>query len=72
MNDFLFRPQDRNRFESTDVSVRIVSMVEIGEGKIESLRSLLLPISAQTTDALRNYEWEKDLFPWKNFVKNRE
>jgi glutamate racemase len=72
MNDFLFRPQYRDRFQRTDISVRIVSMVEIGEGKMESLGSLLLPISPQTTDALRKYEWKEDLFLWKSFVKNRE
>ncbi|UCE40466.1 MAG: aspartate/glutamate racemase family protein [Candidatus Aminicenantes bacterium] len=71
MNDFLFRLQFQNRFKITDTSVRIVSMVEITKKKKESLGSLLHSLSPQTVEALQKYEWEKDLFQWKNFIKNQ-
>lgn len=72
INDFLFRPQFQNRFQNTDTSVRIVSMVEIAKKKVESLGSFLRPLSPQTAEALQEYEWKEDLFEWKSFLKNRD
>jgi glutamate racemase len=72
MNDFLFHSQYQNRFPNTDTSVRMISMVEISKQKIETLGTFLQPISPQTVAALQQYEWVEDLFPWKNFIKNRE
>jgi glutamate racemase len=71
MNDFLFRPQYQNRFQSTDISVRIVSMVEIAKKKIESLGTFLHQVSPQTVEALKEYEWEENLFKWKSYFKNQ-
>jgi glutamate racemase len=72
MIDFLFRPQYQDRFSTTQTSVRVVSMVEIGKEKMETLGSLLHPHSPKTVKALQTYEWKKDLFEWQNFTKNRE
>jgi glutamate racemase len=72
MNDFLFCPQFQNRFQNTDTSVRIVSMVEISKKKMESLGTFLHPLSPQTVEALQEYEWKEDLFEWKNFIKNQK
>ena len=72
MNDFLFRAPYQNRFKNTDTSVRVVSMVEIGKNKIDSLGSFLYPLSPQTVKALRKYEWKQDLFEWKSFLKNKK
>lgn len=72
MNDFLFRARYQDRFKNTEISVRIVSMVEIGQKKVESLGSFLFPLSPQTADALRKYEWKEDLFEWKTCLKNRD
>jgi glutamate racemase len=72
MADFLFLPKYQDRFKNTDTSVRIVSMVEIEKKKIQSLGSFLHSLSTQTVEAFRKYEWKKDLFEWKSFVKNRE
>jgi glutamate racemase len=71
MNNFLFRPQFQDRFKKTDTSIRIVSMVEIGKKKVESLGSFLHSLSLQTVEAFQNYEWEDDLFEWKKFIKNK-
>ena len=70
MNDFLFRPQYQDRYKNADIAVRIVSMVEIGKSKMESLGSFLHPLSPQTVTALQEYEWKEDLFEWKNFTKS--
>jgi glutamate racemase len=66
MNDFLFRSQYQNRFQNTDTSVRIVSMVKISKKKIQSLGTFFQPFSSQTVEALQEYEWEEDLFEWKS------
>jgi len=65
MIDFLFEPQEQNRFERTEISVRVVSMVEIGKQKIESIGKRLGETSPQTRDALSHYELRPDLFKWK-------
>jgi len=65
MIDFLFEPQEQNRFERTEISVRVVSMVEIGKEKIESIGKRLGETSPQTRDALSHYELRPDLFKWK-------
>ncbi len=72
MNDFLFRPQYRERFQKTDTSIRIVSMVEIGKKKIDALGSLIHDFSPETAEALERYEWKEDLFEWKSHIKNRD
>lgn len=72
MNDFLFRSQYQNRFQNTDTSVRIVSMVKISKKKIQSLGTFFQPFSSQTVEALQEYEWEEDLFEWKSFIKSQK
>jgi glutamate racemase len=71
INDFLFRPQFQTRFKNTDISIRIVSMVEIEKKKRETIGAFLRPISPQTDEALREYEWNEDLFEWKIFLEQQ-
>jgi glutamate racemase len=68
INDFLFKSQFQDRFKNTDISVRVVSMVEIADKKRESLGAFLRSISPQTAEALHEYEWIDDLFEWKSFL----
>jgi aspartate/glutamate racemase len=68
MIDFLFEPQERNRFEGTEISIRVISMVEIGKEKIESIGKRLGETSPQTSEALSNYELKPNLFKWKEYV----
>jgi glutamate racemase len=65
MLDFLFESQERNRFNRTEISIHVVSMVEIGNQKIESIGKRLGETSPQTRDALARYELKPDLFKWK-------
>jgi glutamate racemase len=72
MNDFLFRPQHQDRFKHAEISVRIMSMVEIGKKKIGSLETILSKVSPQTVKALHEYQWDEDMFQWKTFIKNQD
>lgn len=68
MIDFLFKPQIQNRFKTTNISVKVVSMVEISEEKINSLGCWLRKVSPQTAEALINYDKRPDLFEWEKYV----
>jgi len=68
MIDFLFEPQERNRFDGTEISIRVISMVEIGKEKIQSIGKKLNETSPQTSEALSNYELKPTLFKWKEYV----
>jgi len=68
MLDFLFESQERDRFDRTEISIRVVSMVEIGKEKIESIGKKLGETSPQTRDALTYYELKPNLFKWKEYV----
>jgi hypothetical protein len=68
MLDFLFESQEQNRFDGTEISIRVVSMVEIGKEKIESIGKRLGETSPQTRDALSYYELKPNLFKWKEYV----
>jgi len=71
MIDFLFEQQEQNRFERTEISISVVSMIEIGEEKIESIGKRLGETSPQTRDALSFYELKPNLFKWKEYVTSK-
>jgi glutamate racemase len=66
MADFLFAPGRAGRFPRTAVTVRVVSMVAIDPGKIDSLGKRLARISLETAAALGAYEHVPGLFRWKS------
>jgi len=68
MNDFLFPDQKRYRFDDTDVSASVISMVSIDKQRIDSIGNWLSALSPQTAEALRNYTHRKDLFEWKKYL----
>jgi glutamate racemase len=68
MNDFLFQSPRTGRYKKTDVSVQVVSMVEIEKKRIQSIGTWLEELSPQTADALRNFTHDPKLFEWKKFV----
>jgi glutamate racemase len=65
MTDFLVDRELAGRQAKTEVSVRVVSMVEISRQKIDSLAPWLGDISPETAAALRRYEHQPSLFEWK-------
>lgn len=66
MIDFLLTETIQPRDESTSVTVRVVSMVEIPEQARRSIGRRLHEISPETEAALQSYEWVPDLFPWRD------
>ncbi len=66
MVDFLFAPGRSGRFPKTAVAVRVVSMVEISPGKIDSLGKWLARSSPATAEALRSYAHVPGLFRWNS------
>jgi glutamate racemase len=69
MNDFLFAENRKNRFKKNEITVQAVSMVEIGNDKIQSIGRWLKNFSPQTAEALAGYELNENLFEWKKYVK---
>jgi glutamate racemase len=68
MTEFMDLPAHFNRFKSTHVTTRVVSMVEIGEETILSLGRWIAEISPKTAAALQKYEFKENLFEWQKFV----
>ena len=68
MADAIVPPASAKRFAATDVSAKVVSMVEISRQKIEALGDWLRKISPETADALGRYELKPDLFEWKRMI----
>ena len=69
MTDALVSAAKTDRYAATAVSARVVSMVEIGQRKVDSLGDWLKKISPETADALARYELIPDLFEWKKYIK---
>jgi glutamate racemase len=72
MNDFLFQTPSAGRYKETDVSVRVVSMVEIEKKRIQSIGTWLERLSPQTAEALRSYTHDPKLFEWKNIISDKK
>ena len=62
MIDSLFKPESLNRYKKTEITVRVVSMVEINREKIQSLGKWLQGPSPETAAALSHYEHNPSLF----------
>lgn len=68
MSDFLFESQRWNRFMSTEISSKAVSMVKISQEKMDSIGKWLKGTSPQTAEALSNYELKENLFEWQKYL----
>lgn len=71
MADFLFQQKYMHRYPKTDVSVEVVSRVEISQKKKDSLDGLLRAVSPMTADALQNYIFDPELFDPKFELENK-
>jgi glutamate racemase len=65
MTDILVNREFAGRYAKTEVSIKVVSRVEISRQKIDSLAPWLERISPETAGALRRYERQPSLFEWK-------
>jgi len=71
MTDVLINGEHGGRFDKTETSIRVISMVEISPRKVDSLAPLLERISPETAAALRRYEKRSGLFEWKGYVSRQ-
>jgi len=68
MTDPLFEKMYMGRYKGTEVSARVVSMVQISPAKVGSLARWLQDVSPEVADALRAHEHVPDLFEWEKFI----
>lgn len=64
MTDFIFESGFQNRFESTEMTIEIISMPELTPEKIYSIFSLLEKTSEASAEALMFYNYEPGYFDW--------
>jgi glutamate racemase len=62
MADFMFKPPYLHRYPRTDVSVEVVSKLEITEQERASIGPLLEAVSPAVAEAFRNYTLDPKLF----------
>ena len=60
--DFIFRPPYLHRYPATDVTIEVVSKLEITEQERNSIGPLLRAVSPATADALQSYVHDTGLF----------
>jgi glutamate racemase len=66
MIDFMLPASTQQRFVETDVSVKVVSMIDIPVDRQDSIGRWLHTVSPLTETALRAYELKPDLFEWRD------
>jgi len=69
MADFMFESQFTNRHTATEVNIKAVSQPELPGARIKSIANLIKKMSAQTAQALENYEFTPDFFEWKSIAE---
>ncbi|MBM3310246.1 MAG: hypothetical protein FJY80_01935 [Candidatus Aminicenantes bacterium] len=69
MVEAVFPAAAKPRFSETAVRARVLSMVEIAEGKRASLGDWLGRVSPEVASALRSCELVPDLFVWQDIVR---
>jgi len=69
--DFMFTRPHINRYPQSTVNVKVVSQPELTPGKIAAIYGLIEPVSAQTAEALMDYEFRPDFFEWESIAKGK-
>ena len=65
MIDFLLPTSRQQRYPQSEVSVKVVSMIDIPADRQDSIGRWLHTVSPVTETALRNFELKPDLFEWQ-------
>ncbi len=66
MIDFLLPDALQQRYPQADVTVKVVSMIDIPADRQDSIGRWLHTASPVTETALRNFELKPDLFEWRS------
>jgi len=62
MSAFIFEKMDRQRFDKTQVQVKVVSQAKLSPSDIEAIAGMIAPVSADFANALTNYIWMNKMF----------
>ena len=68
MVDVLVPDSVQGRYETCEVSARVVSMVEIPAESRDSIGRYLQDVSPETAVALAEFELRPDLFTWRDLM----
>ena len=68
MGDFIFNETYINRYENTEVSIKIVSQPELNDTRIKSIGSLIEKVSPKTALAMKKYKFTPELFEWESIA----
>lgn len=69
MANFIFEEKYRNRYDNTEVTVKIISQPELPPGRQAAIYELIVLTSEQTADALFDYTFTPDFFEWESIAK---
>ena len=68
MIDFLLPAPLKQRYSESDITVQVVSMIDIPADRLDSIGRYLHAVSPATEAALRDFELNSDLFEWQSLV----
>ena len=69
--DFLLPENVQQRYDRSEVDVKVVSMTEIPADRQDSIGRYLHTVSPATESALRGYELRPDLFEWRKLIAGK-
>lgn len=72
MVDFLLPASLQQRHQRSEVTVKVVSMIDIPADRQDSIGRYLHTVSPVTETALRDFELQSDLFEWRGMVSGAE
>ncbi len=64
MSTFIFSLTDKKRFKKTETSVQVVSQAKLNPSDITAISGMIEPISPAFAEALKKYDWMKNLFKY--------
>jgi glutamate racemase len=70
MVDFLLPAPLHQRYQQSEVAVKVVSMIDIPADRQDSIGRWLHAVSPPTETALRDFELRPDLFEWRDLVSS--
>ena len=62
MSGFLFRNKPQHSISRTEITVEVISKIDLVQSKISSMSNAVCPTSEKTANALVNYAYQPDLF----------
>ncbi|MGB7452978.1 MAG: aspartate/glutamate racemase family protein [Lysobacterales bacterium] len=70
MVDFMLPPRIQQRYQQSEITVQVVSMIDIPADRQDSIGRWLHEVSPVTETALRDFELKADLFEWRDLTSD--